>query len=429
MITPIKNTVMRNNIFQGTRYAFEEPFTGSAGNDWNNDNWYTTRAAGYPRFKWEKKNYNNIKDLCAKTRLECNGYEDPPGLTKPSSGDFTLLASSPNIDRGILLPGINDDFKGSAPDIGAYEFASDPFPKVLSIVRSNPNPTAADIVHFKVNFSMNVSGVDASDFSLVNIGGVTGTTIGDISGSGTAYTVTVNTGTGDGSLRLDLLDNDSIVDTSGHALGGTGSGNGNFSNGEIYTIKKIPTTTYAEVFKSIGGQDGWILESGENSVAGGKFNRSSSTLVVGDDARDRQYRSFLSFNTIGLPDAAIFVSAEVKLRKQGIVGTDPFLTHGTLLLEIRDGAIGKSLSLEPIDFSSPAGPGSSIDQMISLGSVATTLLSGNNLRFINKYGVTQFRVRFSRDDNDDRSADYVKFFSGDSSDSNRPQLIVTYYVP
>jgi len=100
-----------------------------------------------------------------------------------------------------------------------------------------------------------------------------------------------------------------------------------------------------------------------------------------------------------------------------------------LLLEIRDGAIGKSLSLEPIDFSSPAGPGSSIDQMISLGSVATTLLSGNNLRFINKYGVTQFRVRFSRDDNDDRSADYVKFFSGDSSDSNRPQLIVTYYVP
>ncbi len=44
MITPIKNTVMRNNIFQGNRYAFEEPFTGSTGNDWNYDNWYTTRA-------------------------------------------------------------------------------------------------------------------------------------------------------------------------------------------------------------------------------------------------------------------------------------------------------------------------------------------------------------------------------------------------
>jgi len=430
MITPTKNTVMRNNIFQGNRYSFEEPFTGSTGNDWNNDNWYTTRAAGYPRFKWENKNYNTIKDLCSGTKLECNGYEDSPGLTKPASGDFTLLSSSPNIDRGVLIPGINDNFKGSAPDIGAYEFASDPFPKVLSIVRTDSNPTAGTVVDFKVNFSLSVSGVDASDFSLVNVGDVTGTTISDVSGSGTAYTVTTNTGTGDGTLRLDLLDNDSIVDVSGHPLGGTGIGNGNFNSGEAYTIKKITATVYGTSFKSVGGQDGWVLESGESTVAGGKYNRSSSTLAIGDDAGDRQYRTFLSFNTIDLPDTAVIVSAEVKLKKQGIVGTDPFITHGILLLEVRDGAFGKSLSLEPIDFSSPAGVGSSIEQMALSGSGwTTTLLSANNLKFINKYGVTQFRVRFSKDDNDDRSADYIKFFSGDSSDANRPQLIVTYYVP
>ncbi len=429
MITPIKNTVMRNNIFQGNRYAFEEPFTGSTGNDWNNDNWYTTRAAGNPHFKWENTNYNTIKNLCSATGLECNGYEDPPGLTKPASGDFTLLSSSPNIDRGVLIPGINDNFKGAAPDVGAYEFASDPFPKVLSIARIDPNPTATAIVRFKVDFSISVSGVDAGDFSLVNMGGVTGVMIDAVSGSGTTYTITVNTGAGDGNLRLDLLDDDSIVDASGHPLGGTGNGNGNFSNGEEYIIRKIPAKTYTESFKSVGAQDGWVLESGEDTLAGSKVDKSSSTLLVGDDPKDRQYRTFLSFNTISLPDTAIIVSVEVKIKKQGIVGTDPFVTHGVLLLEVRDGAFGKSLSLEAIDFSSPAGLGSSIEQMISLGSVSTTLLSSNNLKFINKYGVTQFRVRFSKDDNDDRGADYVKFFSGNSTDSNRPQLTVTYYVP
>src|SRR5512138_1479174 len=83
MITPIRNTVMRNNIFQGNRYAFEEPFTGSTGNDWNNDNWYTTRGPTLPHFRWENINYNTIAQLCKATRLECTAYEDPPGLVNP----------------------------------------------------------------------------------------------------------------------------------------------------------------------------------------------------------------------------------------------------------------------------------------------------------------------------------------------------------
>ncbi len=351
-------------------------------------------------------------------------------MAKPSSGDFTLLSSSPNIDRGVLIPGINDNFKGTAPDIGAYEFAGDPFPKVLSIERVDLNPTFATVIHFKLNFSTSVSGVDVSDFSLVSTGDVAGATVSAVSGSGTTYTVTATTGTGDGSLRLDLLDDDSIMDARGHLLGGAGKGNGDFNSGEGYTIKRIPSTTHSEIFKSIGGQDGWVLEFGENTVAGGKYNRSSSTMAVGDDAGDRQYRTFLSFNTISIPDNAIIVLAEVKIKKQGYVGTDPFITHGVLLLEINNGAFGRSILLEPIDFSSPAGVGSSIEQMALYGSGWTsTLLSSNNLKFINKYGVTQFRIRFSKDDNDDRSADYLKFFSGDSSDANRPQLIVTYYVP
>jgi hypothetical protein len=126
MIGPVHNVVLRNNIFQGNGYAFEEPFTGSTGQDWNSDNWYTTRGPDLPHFVWEKISYRTLAELCAATGLECNGYDGPPGLVDPARGDFRLLASSPDIDRGVLIPGINDLFSGRAPDLGAYEFTPAP---------------------------------------------------------------------------------------------------------------------------------------------------------------------------------------------------------------------------------------------------------------------------------------------------------------
>src|SRR5204863_10207021 len=62
--------------------------------------------------------------------------------------------------------------------------------------------------------------------------------------SGTVYTVTANTGTGSGTLGLNLVDNDSIVDATTHPLGGAGTSggaNGSFS-GEVYTIDRTPPT-------------------------------------------------------------------------------------------------------------------------------------------------------------------------------------------
>ena len=125
LITSIHNVVMRNNIFQSTGYSFAEVPTGSSANDWNNDNWYTTRGTTGPHFKWENVNFNTVSALCGASGLECNGYESVPGFTNPTGGDFTLLSSSPNIDRGVVLPGINDNFAGNAPDVGAYEFVSE----------------------------------------------------------------------------------------------------------------------------------------------------------------------------------------------------------------------------------------------------------------------------------------------------------------
>ena len=435
MITPIRNVVMRNNIFQGNRYAFEEPFAGSTGIDWDNDNWYTTRLAASPHFKWEKIDYLSLTKLCAATKLECHGSEAPPGLANPGAGDFTLLASSPNIDRGILIPGIDDTFNGSAPDVGAYEFVAEAFPRVISITRADPNPTAAPTVNFTVTFSQPVTGVDTAppfnDFSLTINPDITGATIAGVTPvSGAVYTVNVNTGSGNGTIALTVNDDDSIIDSANHPLGGNGPGNGNYINGEIYTINKSVTKTSSVTFRSSAIYDGWVVESGESTNLGGTVEKNGTTFNVGDDQKNRQYKSILSFDTSALPDNAAIVSAQLRIKRQSIFGMDPFGTHGALISEIRSGSFSDSAMLQPDDFSAPASDHAPRDSFAPLTfSWYATPVSDTNLVFINKTGLTQFRVSFTKDDNDDLGSDYVKFFSGNSISADQPQLLVTYYMP
>jgi len=46
---------------------------------------------------------------------------DPRTLYKPANFDFRLREGSAAVDAGMRLTGINDDFTGKAPDLGAYE--------------------------------------------------------------------------------------------------------------------------------------------------------------------------------------------------------------------------------------------------------------------------------------------------------------------
>ena len=108
-------------------------------------------------------------------------------------------------------------------------------PVVLSITRANPAPTIAPSVQFTVSFSESVTGVNIHDFSLTT-NGIAGASITGIIGSGAARTVTVNTGKGNGTIRLNVVDDDSILNVASVPLGGVGAGNGNYTAGEIYTI-------------------------------------------------------------------------------------------------------------------------------------------------------------------------------------------------
>ena len=46
---------------------------------------------------------------------------DPRKIYRPEDFDFRLRPGSSPIDAGVRLPGVNDDFTGRAPDLGAYE--------------------------------------------------------------------------------------------------------------------------------------------------------------------------------------------------------------------------------------------------------------------------------------------------------------------
>ena len=52
---------------------------------------------------------------------ETHGLTNQPVFLNPALRDYYLPASSPLIDKGVPIPGINDDWIGTAPDLGAIE--------------------------------------------------------------------------------------------------------------------------------------------------------------------------------------------------------------------------------------------------------------------------------------------------------------------
>jgi peptidyl-Lys metalloendopeptidase len=126
-------------------------------------------------------------------------------------------------------------------------------PTAVSSVMADLNPTIAASVRFTVTFSEAVIGVDPSDFTLT-VSGIAGASVTSVSGGPSAYTVNVNTGTGSGTLHLNVVDDDSIKDGAGNPLGAAGLSNGNYSAGQTYNVR---TTTFTDVPTAYWGWQ-WI---------------------------------------------------------------------------------------------------------------------------------------------------------------------------
>jgi hypothetical protein len=181
-------------------------------------------------------------------------------------------------------------------------------------------------------------------------------------------------------------------------------------------------------FSSVATQDGWVLELGENSNSGGSMNSAAITFQLGDDAANRQYRTILSFDTSSLPDNAVISSVTLKIMPGGLPVGKPNLL-GNLWVDIRKGSFGAA-PLQLADFNAAASAvkvGAFDKTPPAIGWYSATLNAAGR-GSINKAGLTQFRLYFALDDNNNRAADFMRFLSGNSL-SNKPLLAITYVVP
>ena len=117
----------------------------------------------------------------------------------------------------------------------AYSSWASPAPAVMAISRMGANSTSASSVQFIVTFSQGVTDVDAGDFALACLG-TSGTiaSVVDCSQCHAVYIVTVDNVSGNGTLGLNLIDNNSIKDTNNVPLVGIGTDDGSFT-GDVYT--------------------------------------------------------------------------------------------------------------------------------------------------------------------------------------------------
>ncbi len=183
-------------------------------------------------------------------------------------------------------------------------------------------------------------------------------------------------------------------------------------------------------FRSVA-KDGWILESSETSRRGGSFDADAVTLRIGDNTGDTQYRSLLSFNTSGLPDSAVITKATLKIRKSSLTGSNPFSLLGKLRVDIRVPYFGAGGVLEAVDFQALAnGYGVGFFSAVPVYNWYSASIGSAGYPVISRLGATQFRLYFSRDDNDNLGADFMEFYSGNASTAAvRPLLVIEYYVP
>jgi len=108
---------LRNNLIAGTRYVLDKYNPVIWNGDWND--LHSTDSTRLVR--WLGIRYDTLAAYQAGESQEPNGLSAPSQLVNPAGGAFRPALGSPLIDRGVVLPGINDGYAGTAPDIGAIE--------------------------------------------------------------------------------------------------------------------------------------------------------------------------------------------------------------------------------------------------------------------------------------------------------------------
>jgi hypothetical protein len=108
----------RNNVWAGTAYAVEN-YNAAQPADLDYDDLWNGGSGDLVR--WDGTRYATLAAFAAGTGQETHGLSVAPGFADAASGDYALAADSALVDAGVVVPGINDDYVGAGPDVGAFE--------------------------------------------------------------------------------------------------------------------------------------------------------------------------------------------------------------------------------------------------------------------------------------------------------------------
>ena len=189
----------------------------------------------------------SISTVAAYIRLDAGDAPNPYSGAVVVTGGGAGQAILP-LPTGMVFPGMPSNTVTSITPVNAYANGS--------------------IIQYTATFGTQVMGVNPGNFLLATTGAVSGANIIAINGMGSSYTITVITGTGDGTIGL------SLVNTMGMAPFIT---NTPFTGGLVTIDRTPPTTTISAPSITSVGNSGSGSVSYTVTYADANFNTSNLT--------------------------------------------------------------------------------------------------------------------------------------------------------
>ncbi len=158
--------------------------------------------------------------------------------------------------------------------ISSTPLITDTTPPTVTSILPSGSPTASDTsVTFTASFSEDVINIDTSDFELTTTGTATGNIVSTSVSSGTSVDIVVNTISGVGNIRLDLVTSHNLTDSASNAL------SGGYNSGTVHSVDFKPISPSDLVITAINdtqmsidwvdnsnNEDNFILYSSTNGI-------------------------------------------------------------------------------------------------------------------------------------------------------------------
>ncbi|MDX2177727.1 MAG: hypothetical protein SF028_14795 [Candidatus Sumerlaeia bacterium] len=181
---------------------------------------------------------------------------------------------------------------------------------------------------------------------------------------------------------------------------------------------------------SLPTQDGVLIEYTANAGVCVQTDNANSVAEFGDLATNQQVKALLAFDTstltsYGTPEVT---SASLCLTRESFAGDPTTLgrVHIEMVCPNQVANFGPTYRFEHEDFEAHAwitdaavGP---TPLPAANGDTVCWLLSPEALAAMNRFGATQFRLRFELDESDNATRDTFRFYTGNASGKDRARL-------